>query len=160
MPPTTPLEAIPGLDWVDISTVPIMIALPSSHPLSRRRRIRREEMGGLPLVYFPRQNSPGQYDRGLAQIYGSAVPNIVRTEPSEERTLAAVAEGAGITLILAERTATLRYPGVSYRRFTDPEPIGTVGLAFRQHPSLAARRFIELARAMGRQLKPAEDDHS
>ena len=67
----------------------------------------------------------------------------------------AVAEGAGITLLLAARAATLRLPGVIYRRFTDPEPTGTLGIGFRPHPSLVARRFVDLARELAQQSKTA-----
>ena len=151
----TPLEDAGDLQWLDISTEPIVVALPSGHRLSRRRRIRRDDMVGLPLVYFPRHQSPGYCDRCLAQVYGSATPNIVRIEPAEERTLVAIAEGAGITLLLAARAATLRLPGVIYRRFTDPEPTGTLGIGFRPNPSLAARRFVDLARELAHQSKAA-----
>ena len=133
-----------------------MVALPSGHPLSRRRRIRREELAGVPLVFFPRHYSPGYYERSLSQVYGSATPpNIVRTEP-EERGLVGVSEGTGVGLVLAERAATLRYPGVVYRRFADPEPTAALGVGFRQPPSLAARRFIDLAQEMRHQPKTAD----
>lgn len=153
----TPLENAADLGCVDITTERIVVALPSTHPLSRRRRIRREELAGVPLVYFPRSTSPGFYDRSLAQVYGSAdAPDIARREPSEERMLVAVAEGAGITLIVEDRAATLRYPGVTYRRIADPEPTVPLGVAFRQAPSLAARRFVDLARELGQQPKLAK----
>ena len=128
-----------------------MVALPSAHPLSRRRRIRREDIAGAPLVWYPRHNSPGFYDSSLSQMYGDVQPEIVRTEPNEERMLIAVSEGAGITMLLAGRTATLRFPGVVYRRFADPEPTGVLALAFHQPPSVPARRFVELAAEMGRE---------
>ena len=141
---------------MDIATEPIVVALPSTHPLSRRRRIRREALAGVPLVYFPRHFSPRFYDRSLSQVYGSAsAPDIVRTEPSEERMLVAVSEGAGIALLPEERAATLRYPGVIYRRFADPEPTVALGVAFHQVPSLVARRFVDLAQELGQQPKPA-----
>jgi DNA-binding transcriptional LysR family regulator len=117
-----PLKDSPGVNYVEIATEPIVVALPSGHPLSRRRRIRREELAGVPLVYHPRHNSPGFYDSSLFQVYGTGKPNIVRTEPNEERMLLAVSEGAGITMLLADRTATLRFSGVVYRRFADPLP--------------------------------------
>ena len=82
----------------------------------------------LPLVFHPRHNSPGFYDSVLSQVYGTATPNIVRTEPNEERMLLAVSEGAGLTLLLADRTATLRFSGVVYRRFIDPEPVGMLAV--------------------------------
>ena len=149
-----PIEAA-DLGCVEIATEPIVVALPSAHPLSRRRRIRREELAGVPLVFFPRHYSPGYYDRVLSQVYGSATAaNIVRTEP-EERSLVGVAEGSGVGLALAQRAATLRYPGVVYRRFADPEPTAALGVAFRQPPSLAARRFVELAQEMGHQPRLA-----
>ncbi len=154
-----PIEAA-DLGCVEIATEPIVVALPSAHPLSRRRRIRREELAGVPLVFFPRHYSPGYYDRIRSQVYGSATgANIVRTEP-EERSLVGVAEGSGVGLALAQRAATLRYPGVVYRRFADPEPTAALGVAFRQPPSLAARRFVELAQEMGHQLRRANRPRS
>ena len=55
---------------------------------------RREELAGVPLVFFPRHLSPGFYDRSLPQVYGSAsAPDIVRTESTGERVLVAVSEG-------------------------------------------------------------------
>jgi DNA-binding transcriptional LysR family regulator len=97
-----PLAEAPELGPVPVANEPIVVAVPSAHPLSRRRRIRRET----------RHNSPGFYDSSLSQVYGDATPDIVRVEPNEERMLVAVSEGAGITMLLAGRTATLRFPGV------------------------------------------------
>jgi DNA-binding transcriptional LysR family regulator len=143
-----PVEDSTRIGCIEITPEPIVVALPTGHPLSRRRRIRRKELADLPLVFHPRHNSPGFYDSLLSQVYGTATPNIVRTEPNEERMLLAVSEGAGITLLLADRTATLRFSGVVYRRFTDPEPVGMLAVAYREPPSLAARWFVELAREM------------
>jgi DNA-binding transcriptional LysR family regulator len=154
-----PLENAPELGCVEIATEPVVVAMPSTHPLSRRRRLRREDLAGVPLVYYPRHNSPGFYDSNLAQVYGAVAPEIVRTEPNEERMLIAVSEGAGITMLLAGRTATLRFPGVVYRRFADPEPTGVLGLAFHQPPSLPARRFVDLAVEIGRERRPADRPH-
>jgi DNA-binding transcriptional LysR family regulator len=145
-----PLDNSPALGCIEIATEPLVAALPKAHALSRRRRIRREDLIGVPLVWYPRHNSPGFYDSSLAQMYGDVQPEIVRTEPNEERMLVAVSEGAGITMLLAARTATLRFPGVVYRRFADPEPTGMLALAFHQPPSVPARRFADLAAEMGR----------
>jgi len=40
----TPLEDPGDLRWVDVSREPIVVALPSGHPLSRHRRIRRDQV--------------------------------------------------------------------------------------------------------------------
>jgi len=155
----TPFENADDLGCIDIATEPLVIALPAAHPLRRRRRIRPDALKGIPLVYFPRRNSPGVYDTSLAQVYGSAPPDIVRTEPTEERILVAVAEGTGITLLVEERAVTLRYPGVIFRRFSDPEPTVALGIAFHQPPSLATRRFIDLARDVARQPRVRNRPH-
>jgi DNA-binding transcriptional LysR family regulator len=130
---------------MEITAEPFVVAMPSGHPLSRRRRLRREDLHGVPPVYFPRHNSPAFYDSSLTQVYGDREPPIVRTEPNEERMLIAVSEGAGITMLLAARAPTLRFPGVVYRHFVKPEPTGVVAVAFQQRPSLPARRFVDLA---------------
>jgi DNA-binding transcriptional LysR family regulator len=143
-----PVDNTPELGCIEIATEPLVVALPGAHPLSRRRRIRREDLVDVPLVWYPRHNSPGFYDSSLAQMYGDAEPHIVRTEPNEERMLIAVSEGAGITMLLAARTETLRFPGIVYRRFADPEPTGVLALAYHQPASLPARRFVDLAAEM------------
>jgi DNA-binding transcriptional LysR family regulator len=148
-----PLEDAPELECVEITAEPFVVAMPSGHPLSRRRRLRREALLGVPLVYFPRHNSPAFYDSSLAQVYGVAEPPIVRTEPNEERMLIAVSEGAGFTMLLAARAPTLRFPGVVYRRFVQPEPTGVLAVAFQQRPSLPARRFVDLAAEIGAQSR-------
>jgi DNA-binding transcriptional LysR family regulator len=148
-----PLEDAPELECVEITAEAIVVAMPSGHPLSRRRRLRREDLLGLPLVYFPRHNSPAFYDSSLTQVYGAAEPPIVRTEPNEERMLIAVSEGAGVTMLLAARTPTLRFPGVVYRRFVEPEPTGVLAVAVQQRPSLPARRFVDLAAEIGAQSR-------
>lgn len=147
----TPLERAVDLTSVEIATEPLVVAIPRSHPLRRRRRIRREDLVGVPLVYFPRHSSPGVYDRGLSQVYGATMPQIVRTEPTEERVLVAVADGVGISLFVAERALMLRLPGVVYRRFADPEPTVALSVAFRPPASLAVRRLVDLAKELGHQ---------
>ena len=91
------------------------------------------------------------YDRALSQVYGADPPDIVRTEPTAERILVAVAEGEGATLVVEEQAATLRHPGVTFRRFAEPEPTVALAVAFPRRPPLAARRFVELAQEIARE---------
>jgi len=151
----TPFENADDLGRAEIATEPLVVGLPSGHPLSRRRRVRAQQLTGVPLVYVPRRSSPGVYDSILTQVYDSMTPDTVRTEPTMERVLVAVAEGAGLTVLLEERAAMLRRPGVTFRRFADPEPTVALAVAFRQPPPLAARRFVELAQELGRQPRLA-----
>ena len=155
----TPFENAEDIGQIEIATVPLVVGLPSTHPLSRRRRIRREQLSGVPLVYVPRQSSPGVYDSILTQVYYSRTPDSVRTEPTMERVLVAVAEGIGVTVLLEERAAMLRRPGVTFRHFAEPEPTVSLAVAFRQPGPLAARRFVELAQELGLQSQVANRPH-
>ena len=58
----------------------------------------------------------------------------------------AVAEGAGISFIMLERSRSLRIPGAVYRRFATPEPTMGIALAWRRGDNLPTlQRLIELA---------------
>jgi DNA-binding transcriptional LysR family regulator len=151
-----PFETDVALTSFEIATEALVVAIPSAHPLTKRRRLRCQDLIGVPLVYFPRQSSPGVYDGSLSQVYGSTPPDIVRTEPTEERILVAVAEGVGISLFIEERAAMLRQPGVVYRRFAHPEPTVALAVAFHEPASLPVRRFTDLARELGQQPRPAK----
>ncbi|HEV8555558.1 MAG TPA: LysR substrate-binding domain-containing protein [Actinophytocola sp.] len=141
-----PIPDIPDVTCVEISTEPIVVGLASDHPLTRHRRLRRDHLTGLPLIYFPRRTDPGLHDRILAEVYGpDHTPDIVRLEPSEDRRIVAVAEGTGVTLLLRSRATTLRTRGVVYRRFIAPEPRARVGLAYKTPPTPATQQFLALA---------------
>lgn len=99
-------------------------------------------------MWWPREQAPGVWDAMLTQIYGTPTTSAVaRWEPDEERMLAAVADGVGITFLPDSRARTLRPQQVTYRRCTEPEPTISIGLAWRRHatnPALAP--FLEVAK--------------
>lgn len=141
-----PIPIIPDVTCMEIATEPIVVGLPSNHPLTKRRRLRKDHLSDHPLVYFPRRTDPGLHDRMLTEVYGpDDVPDIVRLEPSDDRRIVAVAEGTGLTLLLQSRADTLRTRGVVYRRFVTPEPNARVGLAYRTPPTPPTRHFLDLA---------------
>ncbi len=118
----------PGIEELELAREPLVCVLPSAHPLARRRAIHPEDLRGEPLVWWPRDHGPGPWEEMLGAVYGEGRwPAVTRTEPEEERLVHAVAEGAGVSFIMLERSRTLRVPGAVYRRFTTPEP--TVGIA-------------------------------
>ncbi len=141
-----PIPDIPDVTCLEITTEPIVVGLATSHPLTKHRRLHRDQLSRLPLIYFPRRTDPGLHDRMLTEVYGpDPTPDIVRLEPSDDRRVVAIAEGTGITLLLRSRADTLRTRGVVYRRFTAPEPSARVALAYRTPPTPATQHFLDLA---------------
>ncbi|MEV6879880.1 LysR family transcriptional regulator [Amycolatopsis sp. NPDC051128] len=143
-PPVT----APGVEVAVVGSEEVLIALPSAHALARRRgRVRRASIAGEPVVFWPRENGPGQYDAISGQVWPGGVPPIVREEPEDEQLMRAVAEGAGIAAVPEHRARALRRRGVVLRRLEDPVPRIDLGLAWRAGAvAPVVRAFVDLAR--------------
>jgi DNA-binding transcriptional LysR family regulator len=139
----------PGIEVAVVGSEEVLIALPSGHALARRRgRLRRTWIAAEPVVFWPRENGPGQYDAISAQVWPGGVPRIVREEPEDEQLMRAVAEGAGVAAVPEHRARGLKRRGVVLRRLEDPAPVIELGLAWRAGVVVApvVRGFVELAR--------------
>jgi DNA-binding transcriptional LysR family regulator len=137
----------PGVEVATVGVEEVLIALPSGHALARRRgRLRRAWIAAEPVVFWPRDNGPGQYDAISSQVWPAGVPPIVREEPEDEQLMRAVAEGAGIAAVPEHRARALRRRGVVLRRLEEPVPVIDLGLAWRAGSgSPAVRAFVDLA---------------
>jgi len=141
-----PLE-VEGLEELVLAREPLVCVLPKGHPLTKRSTVRRSDLQGRPLVWWPEHHGPGAWREVRRDVMGEPPwPPIDRVEPEEERIVSAVAEGAGISFIMLERSKSLRIPGAVYRRFTPPEPTMGIGIAWRRDDSLPTlERLRELA---------------
>jgi DNA-binding transcriptional LysR family regulator len=136
-----------GFEVAVVGSEEVLIALPSEHALARRRgRLRRAWIASEPVVFWPRDNGPGQYDAISGQVWPGGVPTIVREEPEDEQLMRAVAQGAGIAAVPEHRARGLRRRGVVLRRLEDPVPRIDLGLAWRAGPvPPVVRAFVDLA---------------
>jgi DNA-binding transcriptional LysR family regulator len=141
-----PLES-DGLEELVLGREPLVCVLPKGHPLTKKSRVRPGDLHDQPLVWWPEHHGPGAWREVRREVMGDPPwPPIDREEPEEERIVSAVAEGAGISFIMLERSKSLRIPGAVYRRFAAPEPTMGIALAWRrgdQLPTLG--RLRELA---------------
>jgi hypothetical protein len=103
-------------------------------------------------VWWPEEHGPGAWREVRQDVFGEPPwPPIARTEPEEERIVSAVAEGAGVSMIMYELSRSLRIPGAVYRRVKPPEPAMGIALAWRRGEKLPAlERLTELAAAIVR----------
>ncbi|WP_372665506.1 LysR family transcriptional regulator [Amycolatopsis kentuckyensis] len=145
----------PGIEVAVVGSEEVLIAVPSGHALARRRgRLRRAWLAAEPVVFWPRENGPGQYDAISAQVWPAGVPPIVREEPEDEQLMRAVAEGAGIAAVPEHRARGLKRRGVVLRRLEDPVPVIDLGLAWRAGTvAPVVRGFVDLARAPSGRLE-------
>ncbi len=151
-----PLED-PGLEELPLGREPMVCVLPKGHRLTRRSTVRRADLVNEPLVWWPEEHGPGAWHDVRRDVYGDPPwPPIARVEPEEERIVSAVAEGAGVSLIMYERSRSLRIPGAVYRRFAPPEPTMGIALAWRRGerlPTLDRLRDLALAIARAREIE-------
>jgi DNA-binding transcriptional LysR family regulator len=141
-----PLEH-PALEELVLGREPLVCVLPKGHPLTKRGRVRAADLHGQPLVWWPEHHGPGAWREVRTEVMGEPPwPPIDREEPEEERIVSAVAEGAGISFIMLERSRSLRIPGAVYRRFASPEPTMGIAIAWRRGDELPTlQRLRELA---------------
>jgi len=137
----------PGLAELRLAREPMVCVLPTGHRLTRRTTLRPSDLRGEPLVWWPEDHGPGAWREVRREVCGEPPwPPLARAEPEEERIVSAVAEGAGISFIMLERSRSLRIPGAVYRRFAPPEPTMGIALAWREGDELPTlRRLLELA---------------
>ncbi len=100
-------------------------------------------------MWWPEAHGPGAWREVRREVCGDPPwPPLARAEPEEERIVSAVAEGAGISFIMLERSRSLRIPGAVYRRFAPPEPTMGIAIAWRRGDNLPT--VHRLRRARGR----------
>jgi DNA-binding transcriptional LysR family regulator len=140
-----PLED-PGLEELVLGREAMVCVLPEGHPLTEHDTVVPEDLRGDPLVWWPEHHGPGAWREVRRIVCGEPPwPPIDRIEPEEERIVHAVAEGAGISFIMLERSRSLRVPGAVYRRFAQPEPTMGIAIAWRRGdplPTLARLRDV------------------
>lgn len=124
---------------------PLMVAVPSRHPLLKYKRIPLKEVLHYPLVLSDPLACEGharQVDRTLRQV--DQEPLIAERVTSIDLMLALVSAGFVLGLAGASQIAASREPGVVARLLADHTPLLTTYLLrLDNEPSDALARFIE-----------------
>ncbi|MDQ2708293.1 MAG: LysR substrate-binding domain-containing protein [Actinomycetota bacterium] len=90
------------------------------------------------VAVVPREHPLATQRRILSAVWGEAPPTTRIEEPDAERIIAAVASGAGISILDRTRARRLSRRGVLLRRFTEPVPVTQLALAWRPDSSTPA----------------------
>jgi DNA-binding transcriptional LysR family regulator len=129
----------------------LVAALPDSHPLARRKRVRVAALAEEPFVLVPRRLGTGLYDDVLAVCREAGFSPHVVQEASEMQTIVSlVSAGIGVSLV-PESVETFSPPRVAYRPLSGPNASLEIALAHRPgERSPLVERFREVAIAVFR----------
>jgi DNA-binding transcriptional LysR family regulator len=150
-PPVTDAELTSAL----LLQEPLLVALPSGHPLTASSRIRAARLASEPFVMFQRAPGLVLYDLvlGFCLQQGFA-PHVAQEATQTHAVIGLVSAGIGIALVPAS-AQEIRLRGVEFRPLAEKSPpVGTC-LAWRSDDaSPVLRAFAETARTVARQRKP------
>jgi DNA-binding transcriptional LysR family regulator len=133
----------------------MLIVLPSSHRLSRRRRLKLAEIAQEDFVLYARQTGPGVFDAIVAACQQAGFsPNVTQEAPQMASTIHLVAAGLGVSIVPAAMRS-LRADGICYIPLEGIAPRITLNLAYRRFErSPAVLQFLAALRAAVREQHP------
>jgi DNA-binding transcriptional LysR family regulator len=156
----SPGHAPAGLARLSVGTEPLVLALPSRHPLARAGAPKLADVLAEPLVLFPRRILPSLHD-AVATLYRThgALPRVAQEAIQMQTIVNLVAGGIGLAWVPAS-VRQFRRAGVVYREASEfalvgrraPELPGCeTSLVWPEVPAVpmapALARFIAFVRA-------------
>lgn len=140
----TPVDA-PDIEEVPLFQEPFLAYLPKGHPLRKRRRLDRGDLGGQALWVLGEGHCFREQALSLCDRPSSAGhENLLYESGSIETLKQLVRNGSGMTLV-PELSVPMDDPHV--RRFAAPEPARQVSLVVRK-PFVRRKLLDELARSI------------
>lgn len=136
----------PSLAREALWRAPLMVALPSGHPLAARERVRIEDLRGEDFVFFPRHVRAAYFDQVMAMCTKAGFqPRIVQEAIEVPTLISLVAAGIGVFLPITF-FSKLALPGVTYRPLENA-PIVEIDAAWRRDDaSPVVAQFLAVGR--------------
>jgi len=160
----TPIADPKDLVIIPLLDEPMVVALPTGHPLAQIARgpdrgITVKALAGETFIVYGRPHKPGQHGLGQYEAMIAAChaagfsPRIGQEAPRISSTLNLVAVGLGISLIPAS-LARMNVDGVTYRRLKgNNQPKAILNLASRRgDTSAVVRQFLNLIRRAAKEF--------
>ncbi len=147
-----------GLSSERVMRVPYRLAIPHSHPLTRRRRIPLRCLKGVPMITHPRRFQPHLYDRISAACRQEGFePHVVQEAVTKRTTLALVAAGIGVALVPSLPDALLPQRVVT-RPIAGDLPMVEISVVWPEgRPSMLMGCFLETAHRYRVMAKTGEE---
>ena len=147
-----PPLAVSGLRVKELPADEMVLALPSTHPLTKHKTVPLRKLAGEPFLLGPRRMGPHLYDQIIIACRTAGFsPNVVQEVASMTTLVGLVAAGSGCGLVPSS-LQVIRRPGVTFRRLANSPttPRLSTALAWRDGSlSAAAQQIIKLSAELG-----------
>ena len=142
-----PVIASQSLTMQVIDREPLVIVLPQTHRLARRKKISLETLAGEPFLQVPRHVAPGFHDQSVSICTRAGFfPQIVQEARTTQTIVSLVAVGMGVSIVPAS-LRRLQRAGVVYRSIEGPAPTTELAVIWRNDDkNQALHRFLEIIR--------------
>ncbi len=133
---------------------PVVVALPSGHPLTKQRTVALGALSLLPFVLFPRSVGAGLYDDIISACRRAGFSPRVAQEASQVTSIVnLVGAGLGVSLVPASMQK-IHSMGVAYRPLRRGAPSARMSLVFRRgEEGPAVLTLCTLARSVAKALR-------
>lgn len=136
-----------GVQGFEIHREPLVLALPSEHPLARRKKIAPAMLKDEPFINIGAQPDVGfwGYTDAVAKI-GNFTPRVVRRDEDLIRILTQVALGYGIAVV-PKRITRMNVANIVYREIAaNPVPLTSIAFVYRRDASPTGTLLIKYMR--------------
>ncbi|WP_261664104.1 LysR family transcriptional regulator [Deinococcus sp. Marseille-Q6407] len=149
----------PGLDSAPLWREPLVAALPASHPLAARPRLKIQDLKDEDFVFFPRHQRATYFDQVMQWCAEAGfTPQVVQEALEVPTLLSLVSAGVGIFLPISFFQG-LGMNGVAYRPLEDAPLVDIVAVWPREQRDALLDAFLQVAAEVlgppGREVQPA-----
>jgi DNA-binding transcriptional LysR family regulator len=126
---------------------PLVVALPSGHPLEACERVSLEAVAEEDLIFFSRRLEPGYHEQ-IVELLGrvGALPRVAQYAVHLQTAVSLVASKIGVSILPASSTQ-VRWEGVAYRPLDAPDATSWLGLArLERDRSALVENFVRTVR--------------
>ncbi len=134
------------LVWECVAHHPLVVVLPTNHPLAKKTKIKRADLKSLFFVAMSEETHPGSraWLSGLCEEAGFT-PRILQDVELESGIMTFVAEGLGVTLA-REQIKKMPHAGVVFRPLENELKADYWIAWHRENRSKALLRYIEIVK--------------
>jgi DNA-binding transcriptional LysR family regulator len=138
----------PSFEFIHVAVDRLLVALPRSHRLAKKKKLRLAEFNDDAFLWIPRASVPLIYDSLVAACRaGGLTPRITQTLMSESARVQLVSAGMGITFVFSSFASSVREK-VVLRPVEDLKLTMTLELAWlRGNRSATLDHFIQTIEA-------------